>query len=142
MTFNDFVHDCKLKNKATSNIKFYQVLSSLSLNDVEIYLRDGTFISDIGILYLHPSNGTHWVLYIIEKYFDSYGCSLPQNLFKNIIKRNGHCLYSEYKIQGLKNKKDSFWQVIVYLYSFIHQMFIFSIIAFNFHSTACILCLK
>ena len=36
ITFNDFVKKFNLKNKATSNIKIQQVLSSLSLNDVDI----------------------------------------------------------------------------------------------------------
>ena len=62
----------KLKNKATSNIKIQQVLSSLGLNDVGIYLRDGPFKTDIGIVNLHPSKGTHWVCYINENFFDSY----------------------------------------------------------------------
>ena len=51
-----------LRNKATSNIKIQQILSSLSLNDIGIYLRDGPFESDIGIVNLYPSKGTHWVL--------------------------------------------------------------------------------
>ena len=59
MTFNDFVEKYKLKNKATSNIKLQQVLSSLSLNDVGIYLRDGPFKSDIGVIILHPFRGIH-----------------------------------------------------------------------------------
>ena len=59
ITFNDFVKEINLKNNATSNIKIQQVLSSLSLNDVGIYLRDGPFSSDIGIVNLHPSKGTH-----------------------------------------------------------------------------------
>ena len=104
MTFNDFVPRYDLKNRATSNIKIQQVLSSLSLNDVGIYLRDGPFEYDIGIVNLHQSKGTHWVCYINEKYFDSYGCSPPKKLSKFIIKRNGYCLYSEYQIQ----KNDSF----------------------------------
>ena len=104
MTFNDFIKKFALKNKATSNIKIQQVLSSLSLNDVGIYLRDGPFSSDIGIVNLHPSKGTHWVCYINENYFDSYGCVSPKRLSKFIIKRNGYCLYSEYQIQ----KNDSF----------------------------------
>ena len=66
MTFNEFIKKYKLKNQATSNIKIQQVLSSLSLNDVEIFLRDGPFESDIGIVNLHPSKGTHWVCYINE----------------------------------------------------------------------------
>ena len=104
LTFNEFIKKYKLKNKATSNIKIQQVLSSLSLNGVGIYLRDGPFKSDIGIVNLHPSKGTHWVCYINENYFDSYGVVCPKKLSKSIIKRNGYCLYSEYQIQ----KNDSF----------------------------------
>ena len=96
-----------MRNKATSNIKI-QVLSPLSLNDVGIFLRDGPFESDIGIVNLHPSKGTHWICYIYGNYFDSYGCVCPKKLSKFIIKRNGYCLYSEYKIQGRTNKQDSF----------------------------------
>ena len=111
MTFNDFVKKWNLKNKATSNMKIQQVLSSLSLNNVGVYLRDGPFESDIGIVNLHPSKGTHWVCYINENYFDSYGCVCPKKLSKFIIKRNGYCLYSEYQIQ----KMIVFVQVIVYI---------------------------
>ena len=99
MIFNDFVRKYNLKSKATSNKKIQQVLSSLSLNDVGIYLRDGPFQSGIGIVNLHPSKGTHWVGYINENYFDSYGCVCPKKLSKFFIKRNGYCLYSEYQIQ-------------------------------------------
>ena len=68
MTFNDFILKHNLKNKATSNIKIQQTLSSLSLKDVGIYLRDGPFESNIGIVNLHPLKGTHWVCYINENY--------------------------------------------------------------------------
>ena len=108
MSFNDFFNKYELKNKATSNIKIQQVLTSLSLNDVGIYLRDGPFSSDIGIVNLHPSRATLWVCYINENYFDSYGCVCPKKLSKFIIKRNKHCSYSEYKLQGLTNKRDSY----------------------------------
>ena len=104
MTFNDFIKKYNLRNKATSNIKSQQVLSSLSLNDVGVYLRDGTFGSDVGIVNLHPSKGTQWVCYINENYFDSYGWAPAKKLSKFIIKRNGYCLYSENQIQ----KIDSF----------------------------------
>ena len=108
MTFNDFINKYNLKNKATSNIKIQQVLSSWGLNDIGIYLRDGPFSTDIGLVNLHPTKGTHWVCYINQNYFDSYGVVCPKKLSKFIIKRNGHCLYSEYKIQGLTNKRDSY----------------------------------
>ena len=108
LTFNDFVLKHKLKNKATSNIKIQQILSCSGLSDVRIYLRDGSFSTDVGIVNLHPSKGTHWVCYKNENYFDSYGCVCPKKLSKYIIKRNGYFLYSEYKIRGLTNKQDSY----------------------------------
>ena len=73
MSFNDFIKKYGFKNKATSNIKIQQVLDSIGLDNVGIYLRDGPFSTDIGIVNLHPSKGTHWVCYINENYFDSYG---------------------------------------------------------------------
>ena len=100
ITFNDFVHKHRLKNKATSNVKIYEVLKQIGLDSkVGIYLRDGPFSSDIGIVNLHRSKGTHWVCYINENYFESYGCVLPKKLSNFIIKRNGYCLYSEYQTQ-------------------------------------------
>ena len=104
MTFNDFIKKYNLRNKATSIKKIQQVLCSIGLNNVGIYLRDGTFESDIRVVKLHPSKGTYWVCYLNENYFDSHGCVCPKKLSKFNIKRNGHCLYSEYQIQ----KNDSF----------------------------------
>ena len=86
MTFKGFVQKYKLKNKATSNIKIQQVLSSLSLNDVGIYLRDGHFENDIGIVKLPPSKGTYCVCYMNENYFDSYGVVCPKKLSNFRIK--------------------------------------------------------
>ena len=104
ITFNDFIKKHNLRNKGTSNTKIQQVLNSIGLNNVGIYLRDGPFKSDIGIVNLHPNRGTHWVCYINENYFDSYGVVCPKKLSKFIIKRNGYSLYSEYQIR----KNDSF----------------------------------
>ena len=115
LTFNEFIKKHHLQNKSTSNIKTQQVLSSLGLNDVGIYLRDGVFKSDIGIVNLHPSKGTHWVCYINENYFDSYGCAPPKKLSKFIIKRNGYCLYSEYQIQKNDSYCASYCLYIIYM---------------------------
>ena len=104
LSINDFVKKFDLKDKAASNIKIQKVLTSIGLDNVNIYLRDGPFSSDIGIVNLHPSTGSHWVCYMNENCFDSYGVVCPKKLSKFIIKRNGYCLYSEYQIQ----KKDSF----------------------------------
>ncbi len=87
MTFNDFIKKYKLRNEATSNIKIQQVLNSIGLNNVGIYLRDGPFKSDIGVVNLHPLKGSHWKSYINENYFDSYGIVCPKKLSKFIIKK-------------------------------------------------------
>ena len=109
VSFNDFVNKQNLKNKTTSNLKLYEVLKKIGLDTkVGIYLIDGPFSTDIGIKNLHPSKGTHWVCYINESYFDSYGCRPPNKLSNFNIKQNGYCLYSDYKIQGQTNEKDSY----------------------------------
>ena len=75
MSFKDFVHKYNLRNEATSNVKIYEVFKKIGLDSkVGVYLTDGDFSSNCGILNLHPSKGTHWVCYIEECYFDSYGC--------------------------------------------------------------------
>ena len=85
--------------KQHQKIYIYQILCSIGLNDVGLYLRDGTFSSDIGVFNIHPSKGTYWVCYINENNFDSSGCVPHRTLSKFIIKRNVYCLYSEYQIQ-------------------------------------------
>ena len=104
-----------LKNKATSNRKIQKVLTSIGLDNVKIYLKDGPFSSHIGIVNLHPSKGTHWVCYIDENYFDSYGSVCPKKLSKFIKKRNGYCLYSEYQIQKNDSFCASYCLYIIYL---------------------------
>ena len=126
LSFNDFVHKNSLKNKTTLNINIQQVSTSLSTIGVETFLRDGPFSGDAGLVSLHPSKGTHWVVYIDQSSFDSYGMSplgklskyimaaLPTVRFAN-IKCNGFCLYSEYKIKGLKNFCAAFCLYLIYL---------------------------
>ena len=115
ITFKEFIKKYKLKDKATSSIKIQKVLASTGLDNVNIYLRDGLFSGGIGIVNLHPSKGTHWVSYINENYFDSYGCVPPKKLSKFIMKRNGYCLYSEYKIQKNDSFCASYCLYIIYL---------------------------
>ena len=115
MSFNEFIKKHSLRNKATSNIKIQQVPNSIGLNNVGISSGDGPFSSDIGIVNLHPSKGTHWVTYNNENYFDSYGCVSPKKLSKFIIKRNGYCLYSEYQIQKNDSLCASYCLYIIYL---------------------------
>ena len=78
-------------------------------------MTDGPFLSGNRIVNLHPSEGTHWVCYINENYFDSYGCVCPKKLSKFNIKRNGYCLYSEHQIQKIDSFCASYCLHILYL---------------------------
>ena len=128
MTFNEFIKKHNLKNKAKSNIKIQQVLDFMRLNGVGIYLRDGPVKSDIGVVNLHPSKCSHWVCYINENYFDSYGVVCPKKLSKFIIKRNGHCLYSKCQIQKNDSFCASYCLYIIYLTKVLDIEFISSVL--------------
>ena len=113
ITFNDFVHKHNLKNKSISNIKIYEVLKKIGIDSkVGIYLRDGDFLTNYGIVNIHPSRGTHWVLYIKDCYFDSYGCPPPKKLLNCLKNKYKKFICSEYQIQ----KMIVFVLVIVYIY--------------------------
>ena len=53
---------------------------------------------------LHPTKGTHWVMFVNEFYFDSYGCPPPTNIQRFLILNHNNGIYSEYQIQ----KNDSY----------------------------------
>ena len=63
-------------------------------------MRDDKFTTPSGIVNLHPTKGTHWVMFVNEFYFDSYGCPPPQNRMSFI--NDG--FYSEYQ----SKKNDSY----------------------------------
>ena len=50
----------------------------------------------------------HWVVYINEIYIDSFGCVPANKLSRFIMKRNELCSLSEFKIQGVTSKRDSY----------------------------------
>ena len=113
-----FFTNYEFKNKAISNIKLQEVIGSIGLDNVGIYLKDGPFSSDIRILNLLPSKETHWVVYVHENYFVSFGYAPPNKLSNFMTKRNAHCFYSEYKTQGLTKKEPycaSYCLYIIYL---------------------------
>ena len=75
-----------LKKEATSNIKIKEILDILKLNSIGINMRDAKFTADSGIVNLQPTKGTHWVMFVTEFYFDSYGCPPPTNILNHIKK--------------------------------------------------------
>ena len=115
ITFNDFIREYNLEIKARTNAKVCQILCSIGLNNVGIYLRDRPFESDIGIKKFASIKRNSMVCYINENYFDSYGCVPPQKLSKFNIIRNGYCLYSEYQIQKTDSFRASICLYILYL---------------------------
>ena len=54
---------------------------------MKIYLTDRSFTSDVGIVDLHPAKGTHWIAYINENFFNSYGAGPPQNQSRFLTKQ-------------------------------------------------------
>ena len=99
LSFKEFGNKYGLKNEATSNVEIKEILKLMNTS-CGIYMRDDKFTTTSGIVNLHPTKGTHWVMFINEYYFDSYGCPPPLNITKQI--NNG--IYSEYQFQ----KDDSY----------------------------------
>ena len=99
LSFKEFVNKYGLKNEATSNVEIKEILKLMNTS-CGIYMRDDKFTTTAGIVNLHPTKGTHWVMFVNEFYFDSYGCPPPLNISKQI--NNG--IYPEYQIQ----KDDSY----------------------------------
>ena len=96
LSFKEFVNKYGLKNEATSNVEIKEILKLMNTS-CGIYMRDDKFITTSGIVNLHPTKGTHWVMFVMAV---SYGCPPPLNITKQI--NNG--IYSQYQIQ----KDDSF----------------------------------
>ena len=99
LSFKEFHNKYGLKKEATSNVEIKEILKLMNTS-CGIYMRDDKFITTSGIVNLHPTEGTHWVMFTNQNYFDSYGCPPPLNITKQINKG----IYSEYQIQ----KDDSF----------------------------------
>ena len=99
LSFKEFVNKYGLKNEATSNVEIKEILKLMNTS-CGIYMRDDKFTTTSGIVNLHPTKGTHWVMFTNQNYFDSYGCPPPTNILDHIKK----VIYSEYQIQ----KDDSY----------------------------------
>ena len=65
-----------LKNEATTSVKLKAIFNEPNILAV-IKMRDDAFINYSGIVTLQPTEGTHWVMFADEFYFDSHGCQHP-----------------------------------------------------------------
>ena len=110
LSFKEFVNKYGLKNEATSNVEIKEILKLMNTS-CGIYMRDDKFITTSGIVNLHPTKGTHWVMFVNEFYFDSYGCPPPTNILNHIKKG----IYSEYQIQTNDSYCAAFCLYVLYL---------------------------
>ena len=94
LSFEEFVDKYGLKNEATSDIKIQEIPNEIII-PCGLYLRDDKFTTPSGLVNLHPTKGTHWVMFVNEFYFDSYGCPPPLDIMSFI--NNG--FNSEYQDQ-------------------------------------------
>ena len=72
LSFKEIVNMYGLQDQATSNIKIKEVLDKLTI-PAGNYMTDDTFTTTAGAVNLHPTKGTHWVMFTNKNYFDSYG---------------------------------------------------------------------
>ena len=95
LSFEDFNNKIGFDNKAMSNVKIEDIGKEISLTPIEIVMRDETSetiyenSSNI-VVYLHPTDGTHWVLVIRREgcpiyYFDSFGVESPPLFLEEYI---------------------------------------------------------
>ena len=61
-------------------------LFTTKINRKQKQNKDDKFTTTSGIVNLHPTKGTHCVMFYDKFYFDSYGCSRPVNIMKQINK--------------------------------------------------------
>ena len=124
LSFKEFVNKYGLKNEATSNVEIKEILKLMNTS-CGIYMRDDKFITTSGIVNLHPTKGTHWVMFVNEFYFDSYGCPPPLSITKQI--NNG--IYLEYQIQ----KDDSYCAAYCLYVLYLTQIIGFKNAVFNLY---------
>ena len=113
LSFKDFVEKYGLKNEATSNVKIKEILKLMNITECGIYMRDDKFTTTSGIVNLHPTKGTHWVMFTNQNSFDSYGCPPPTNILNHI--KNG--IYSEYQISD----KRQFLRGVLFIHTVSHK---------------------
>ena len=75
-------------------------------------MRDDKFTTMAGIANLHASERLHWVMFVNEYYFDSYGFPPPLILTKHSYKG----MYSEYQINKNNSYNAAYCLSILYLY--------------------------
>ena len=102
-TFTGFFIFLDLENRAAPTKKTKEVLNNLG-RIIKRYMTDIHIATINRTTNLHPTTGTHWVLFKKENCFDSLGFPQPKLLSDCVIEKWKMC-FSEYKVQG----KDRFF---------------------------------
>ena len=77
-------------------------------------MRDDNFTTDSGIVNIHPSKETHWVMYTNQTYFDSYVCP-PQQTYSITL--------TKVSIQNINFRRMiAIAQLIVYMFYILHKV--------------------
>ena len=87
----------------------------MNITECGKYMRDDKFTTTSGRVNLYPTKGTHWVMFVNEFYFDSYGCPPPTNILNHIKKG----IYSEYQIQNNDSYCAAYCLYVLYLTNII-----------------------
>ena len=110
LSVKEFVEKYGLKIEATSNVKITEILNVKDI-PAGVYMRDDKFTTTTGTVDLHPTKGTHWVMFTNQTYFDSYGCPPPTN----ILNLNNKGINSKYQIQKYNSFCAAFCLYVLYL---------------------------
>ena len=73
------------KDEATSSVKRKEIHSEISI-PFGIYMRDEAYTTKSGIVIIHPTEGTQWVMLVDDFYFDPSGCPPPVIVLYLIIR--------------------------------------------------------
>ena len=111
LSFKEFLDRYELKDKATSNVKLNKNILDIFMNEMNIhdpcgvYMRDAALATNSGIVKIHLTKGSHWVMFVDEFYFDSYGCPPSVKVMNHLnMSQVNRSIYSE----SLLQKNDSY----------------------------------
>ena len=101
LAFKEVLVKYNLENEAKTKTKI-EVLKELKIH-AKVYMRLEPFTTFSGIVNLHPTKGTHLVIFSDDYYFDAYGCRPSLSALNRLKSKHGKKIYKTYKIQ----KQDS-----------------------------------
>ena len=84
-------------------------------NKLKVYMRLEPFTTFSGIVNLHPTKGTHLVIFSDDYYFDAYGCRPSLSALNQLKSKHGKKIYNTYKKQKQDSLCASYHLYVLYL---------------------------